>query len=158
MTRSGIGFDAHRFAEGRRLVLGGVDIKHGVGLLGHSDADVLCHAVMDALLGAVAEGDIGKHFPDSDARWKDARSVDLLKNVSELLRGKGWAVVNVDSTVLAENPRLAPHVDAMRSKLAEAMSIAVDRVSVKATTLEGMGSLGRKEGIAAMAVAMVERR
>jgi 2-C-methyl-D-erythritol 2,4-cyclodiphosphate synthase len=157
MFRNGIGFDAHRFAKGRRLILGGVEIEHPVGLLGHSDADVLCHAVMDALLGAIADGDIGKHFPDSDARWKDANSVDLLRLVTERLRSKDWAVVNVDVTVLAESPKLAPHVDNMRANMAEAMGITTERVSIKATTLEGMGALGRKEGIAVMAVASVQK-
>jgi len=157
MFRNGIGFDAHRFAKGRRLILGGVEIEHPVGLLGHSDADVLCHAVMDALLGAIADGDIGKHFPDSDARWKDANSVDLLRLVTERLRSKNWAVVNVDATVLAESPKLAPHVDNMRANMAEAMGITTERVSIKATTLEGMGALGRKEGIAVMAVASVQK-
>jgi len=155
--RSGIGFDAHRFAKDRRLILGGVFIESAQGLLGHSDADVLCHAAMDALLGAVAEGDIGKHFPDTDARWKDARSLDLLRTVAGLLKGKGWRVVNVDATVLAEVPRLAPHIDAMRSNMAEAMGIAAESVSVKATTVEKMGALGRKEGVAVMAIATVER-
>lgn len=157
MIRTGIGFDAHRFADGRRLVLGGVEFEHHRGLLGHSDADVLCHAVMDALLGATADGDIGKHFPDTDARWKDARSVDLLGIVAEGLRSRGWSVVNVDATVLAESPKLAPRIDTMRANLAEAMQIAADRVSVKATTMEGLGTVGRGEGIAAMAVATVER-
>jgi 2-C-methyl-D-erythritol 2,4-cyclodiphosphate synthase len=156
MIRTGIGFDAHRFAEGRQLVLGGVKFEHGRGLLGHSDADVLCHAVMDALLGAVADGDIGKHFPDTDARWKDARSVDMLGIVAERLRTRGWSVVNVDATVLAESPRLAPRIEAMRVNMSEAMRIAADCVSVKATTMEGLGTVGRGEGIAAMAVATVE--
>ena len=153
--RTGIGFDAHRLAAGRRLVLGGVSIAHPEGLLGHSDADVLCHAVMDALLGATADGDIGRHFPDTEARWKDARSLELLRTVAQRLRARQWTVVNVDCTVMAEAPRLAPHIEAMRANMAEALGIAVERVSVKATTLEGMGALGRREGIAVLAVATV---
>ena len=153
--RTGIGFDAHRFADGRRLVLGGVEITGERGLLGHSDADVLTHAVADALLGAVADGDIGAHFPDSDARWKDADSIELLRAVVDRLTKVGRRVGNVDVTVMAEAPRLAPHVPGMRARLAEAMGIAPAAVSVKATTVEGMGALGRGEGIAAMAVASV---
>ena len=156
MIRTGVGLDAHRFAEGRRLVLGGVEFAHARGLLGHSDADVLCHAVMDALLGAVAEGDIGKHFPDADPRWKDARSLDLLRRVADLVRFKSFAIVNVDASVLAESPRLAERMDAMRANLAEAMRTTAERVSIKATTMEGLGAIGRGEGIVAMAVATVE--
>lgn len=158
MRRTGIGFDAHRFAAGRRLVLGGVAIDHAAGLRGHSDADVLCHAVMDALLGAVADGDIGQHFPDTDPAWKGACSLDLLKAVGERLACGGWLVVNVDATVVAEEPRLAPHIPAMREKMAQALGVECGRVSVKATTVEGMGAFGRKEGIGAMAVATVEQR
>jgi 2-C-methyl-D-erythritol 2,4-cyclodiphosphate synthase len=157
MTRTGIGYDAHRLVEGRRVILGGVDIPHERGLLGHSDADVLTHAIMDALLGAIADGDIGRHFPDSDPRWKDARSVDMLRQVAGRVRGAGWAIANADATVLAEAPRLAPHVALMRSRLAEAMGIGPEQVSIKATTMEGLGAIGRREGIAAMAVATVER-
>jgi len=155
LYRTGIGVDAHRFTEGRRLVLGGMEIPHGQGLLGHSDADVLTHALMDALLGAAALGDIGGHFPDTDARWKGAHSVALLRQVAALLRGKGFQIVNTDVTVLAEAPRLAPHIPAMRQCLAEAMGISVECVSVKATTVETMGAIGRREGIAAMATAMI---
>jgi 2-C-methyl-D-erythritol 2,4-cyclodiphosphate synthase len=158
LTRTGIGFDAHRFAAGRRLVLGGVEIPSAVGLAGHSDADALCHAVMDALLGAAADGDIGAHFPDSDARWQDARSLDLLQAVGARLAAAGWRVVNVDATVLAETPRIAPHAAAMRANMAAAVGVPTDCVSVKATTLEGMGALGRREGIAAMAVATLRQR
>ncbi len=155
MIRTGIGFDAHRLAAGRRLVVGGVDIPHDRGLEGHSDADVLAHALMDALLGAVADGDIGHHFPPSDARWKDADSMALLQQVAGRLRTAGWGIVNTDATVLAEAPRLAPFIAAMRQNLARAMSIDVQAVSVKATTVEGMGAIGRREGISAMAVATV---
>ncbi len=155
MIRTGIGFDIHRFAAGRRLVLGGVEIPADRGLLGHSDADVLCHALADALLGAVAAGDIGQHFPDTDPRWKDADSLDLLSRVAVLLSERGAAAVNVDATVLAESPQLAPHIAAMRSKIGAALGLAVDAVSIKATTLEGLGALGRGDGMAAMAVATV---
>jgi 2-C-methyl-D-erythritol 2,4-cyclodiphosphate synthase len=158
MIRTGIGFDIHRFKKGRRLVLGGVDIPHQAGLDGHSDADVLCHAVMDALLGAVADADIGRHFPNTDAWWKGACSLDLLKIVAGRLAARGARIVNVDSTVLAEAPKLAPHVGAMRARMAKAMGIAADCVSVKATTLEKLGALGRGEGMAVMAVATVDAR
>jgi 2-C-methyl-D-erythritol 2,4-cyclodiphosphate synthase len=155
-ARAGIGFDVHPFAEGRRLVLGGVEIAHPLGLAGHSDADVLCHAVMDALLGAAAEGDIGQHFPSGDPRWKDARSLDLLAAVKRLVLGKGLTIVHVDATILAEAPRVAPHAVAMRRNIAEVLDLSVERVSVKATTLERLGAIGRREGIAAMAVATLE--
>lgn len=156
MIRTGIGFDAHRFASGRRLVLGGVEIEHRLGLDGHSDADVLCHAVTDALLGAVADGDIGRHFPDTDNAWKDARSLDLLKTVADRISSKGARVINVDSTVIAQSPKLAAYIDAMRGNIAGALNVSVNCVSVKATTVEKMGALGRGEGIAAMAVVTVE--
>ena len=155
MTRTGIGFDTHCLVAGRRLVLGGVEIPHERGLLGHSDADVLTHALMDALLGAVADGDIGQHFSDRDARWKDADSVALLRQVVSRLRTLGWRVANTDVTVLAEAPRLAPHVPAMRARLAAALEVGEAQVSVKATTVEGLGAIGRREGISAMAVATV---
>ena len=153
--RSGIGFDAHRFAENRALVLGGVTIDFEWGLAGHSDADVLSHAVADAMLGAVADGDIGTHFPDTDARWKDACSLDLLRSVGERLKARQARVVNMDATVIAEQPHLAPYIPAMRAALASALGLDPDKVSVKATTVETMGALGRKEGIAAMAVVCV---
>ncbi len=155
MTRFGIGYDSHRFAEGRRLVLGGVEIPFTRGLAGHSDADVLIHAVCDALLGAAAEGDIGQHFPDNDPLWKGADSTKLLNMVAELLRSKGWEIGNTDATVIAESPKLMPHIAAMRSRLAEAMGIDESRVSVKAKTNEGMDAAGRGEGIMALAVAAV---
>ena len=153
--RSGIGFDTHRLVEGRKLILGGVEIPHPLGLLGHSDADVLAHAIMDALLGAVADGDIGQHFPDTDERWKGADSLDLLRAVVARLASNGWQIVNVDATVLAERPKLMPHIPTMRQRLADAMGIAPAAVSVKATTVEGLGAIGRREGISAMAVATV---
>ncbi len=156
MIRTGIGFDIHRFAAGRKLILGGVLIKSRVGLSGHSDADVLCHAVMDALLGAVADGDIGVHFPDNDKRWKGADSLKLLAVVGARLKKKRAAIVNIDVSVLAERPRLAPYREKMRKNISRALGLDEGRVSIKATTLEGLGALGRGEGIAAMAVASVE--
>jgi 2-C-methyl-D-erythritol 2,4-cyclodiphosphate synthase len=156
MIRTGIGFDLHRFAAGRALILGGVRIDHPVGLLGHSDADVLAHALADALLGAMADGDIGRHFPDTDPRWQGADSLALLGLVVERVRARGAAVVNVDATVMAERPRIAPHAEAMRAKLAATLGLTVGGVSVKATTLEGLGALGREEGIAVMAIATVD--
>jgi len=155
--KTGLGFDAHRFAPNRRLVLGGVEIVHDQGLLGHSDADVLVHAVMDALLGAIADGDIGQHFSDKDPQWKDADSIVLLQHVVKRVHAKGYAIVNIDSTVMAEVPRLAPHIVAMRERMSTAMGISADDVSVKATTVETMGAIGRREGIAAMAIAMVRK-
>ena len=153
--RTGIGFDTHRLVDNRKLILGGVEIEHPQGLLGHSDADVLTHAIMDALLGAIADGDIGQHFPDTDPKWAGADSLVLLKAVTERLHVKGWRIGNIDATVLAERPKLMPHIPAMREKLAQAMSISVDAVSVKATTVEGLGAIGRREGISTMAVATV---
>ena len=157
-TRSGIGYDSHRFAEGRPLVLGGVEVPDAErGLTGHSDADVLTHAVIDALLGAAGLGDIGLHFPDSDERWRDADSIALLGEVCGFLGDHGWAVLHVDSTVVCEAPKLAPHRDAMRARLAGAVGIAPLDVNVKFTTNEGMGFLGRGEGVAALASATVAR-
>jgi len=154
--RIGHGYDVHRLVEGRRLILGGVEIPWEKGLLGHSDADVLTHALMDALLGAAALGDIGKLFPDSDPAYAGADSVELLKIVTERLREAGFRVGNVDCTVIAQRPRLAPHIPAMREKLAAAMGVSLDRVSVKATTEEGLGFSGEGLGIAAHAVALIE--
>lgn len=154
--RTGIGFDTHRLVEGRRLILGGVAIPHPVGLLGHSDADVLTHALMDALLGAIADGDIGQHFPDTDPQWAGADSLALLRAVVARLAAQGWRPANVDATVLAERPKLAPHIPAMRERLADALGLPVGAVSVKATTVEGLGAIGRREGISALAVATVE--
>jgi 2-C-methyl-D-erythritol 2,4-cyclodiphosphate synthase len=158
MIRTGIGFDVHKFDCGRRLILGGVCLPHPRGLLGHSDADVLCHAVADALLGAIADGDIGRHFPDTDAAWKDASSLDILRLVGERVRARKARIQNIDATVLAQAPRIAPYADAMRANLATALAIEVSQVSVKATTAEGLGTIGREEGIAVMAVAGVEAR
>ena len=154
--RVGTGFDVHAFAEGRALILGGVSIKHPVGLLGHSDADVLTHAVMDALLGACAMGDIGKHFPDTDPAYEGADSLALLRHCTELLAAYGWRVGNVDATVIAQAPKLAPHIPAMRANIAEAMAVPAELISVKATTEEGLGFTGSGEGIAAHAVVLIK--
>jgi len=154
--RAGIGYDIHRFEEGRPLILGGVELAGETGLAGHSDADVLLHAIIDALLGACGLGDIGQHFPPEDPQWKGANSLDLLARALALVRVAGFEVGNVDATVIAERPRLAPHVPTMRERIAEALGIDRRRVNVKATTNEGIGAIGRGEGIAAMAVAVVE--
>lgn len=156
--RIGHGYDVHRLTAGRKCIIGGVDIPHETGLLGHSDADVLTHAVMDALLGAAALGDIGKLFPDSDPAYAGADSIALLKNVGERLAGQGWKVGNIDATVIAQAPRLAPHIDAMRENLARALGIEAGQVNVKATTEERLGFTGAKEGIAAHAVCLLEKR
>ena len=155
--RVGHGYDVHRLVEGRALILGGVTVPFDRGLLGHSDADVLTHAVMDALLGAAALGDIGKLFPDSDAAYAGADSIALLERVTALLRKHGWQVGNVDATVVAQAPRLAPYIPDMRRRLAEAMGLDVDGVSVKATTEEKLGFTGSGGGMAAHAVALIER-
>ena len=155
--RTGHGYDVHRLTAGRRLILGGVDIPWEQGLLGHSDADVLTHAVMDALLGAAGLGDIGRHFPDSDPAYCGADSLELLARVVELLTRDGWAVGNVDATVLAQRPKLAPHIPLMRGNLARVMGVPQDRVNVKATTEEGLGFTGAGEGMAAHAVALLTR-
>jgi 2-C-methyl-D-erythritol 2,4-cyclodiphosphate synthase len=156
VSRSGIGYDCHRFAEGRRLVLGGVEIPSERGLVGHSDADVLTHAVIDALLGAAALGDIGQHFPDTDPAHKDANSIELLERVRGLLRAEGFAIANVDATLIIERPAIAPAGDQIRASLAGALGLDVERVSVKATRGEGMGFVGRGEGAACIAIATVE--
>ncbi len=155
--RIGHGYDAHRLAPGRRLVLGGVDIPHPRGLDGHSDADVVVHAVMDALLGAAALGDIGRHFPPGDPAYKDADSLVLLATVTELLAGQGWRPANIDATVIAQEPRLAGYIPQMRARVAAAAGLSADAVSIKATTEEQMGFTGRVEGIAAHAVALIQQ-
>jgi 2-C-methyl-D-erythritol 2,4-cyclodiphosphate synthase len=155
--RIGLGFDVHRLAEGRELWLGGVRIDHPVGVLGHSDADVLLHAVCDALLGALALGDIGHHFPDTDARWKGADSKVLLKEVVRLVRAEGWLVGNVDCTLVMERPRIKPHIPAMRAVMAPLLGVAEDAVSIKATTNEKLGYVGREEGVCAHAVALLHK-
>jgi 2-C-methyl-D-erythritol 2,4-cyclodiphosphate synthase len=155
--RIGNGYDSHRFAAGRKLILGGVEIPSERGLDGHSDADAVAHAVTDALLGATGLGDIGRHFPPSDPQWKDADSMQLLAQVVRLLEGSNFQPVNVDVTVVAEAPKIGPHADAMRERLAAVLGIAPDCVSVKGKTNEGMGWIGRGEGIAVYAVALVDR-
>lgn len=155
--RIGHGFDVHAFASGRRLIIGGVAIPHERGLLGHSDADVLLHALCDALLGAAGLGDIGRHFPDSDPQYKGIDSRKLLRHVGELLKRQGWNTGNVDATIVAQEPRMAPHISAMRENIAEDLNVAVDQVNVKATTTEKLGFIGRGEGIAAEAVCLIVR-
>ena len=154
--RIGHGYDVHRLVEGRKLILGGVEVPHTLGLLGHSDADVLAHAVMDALLGAVALGDIGRHFPDTDPAYKGADSLVLLDHVMALLDQAGWQVGNVDATILAQKPKLAPYIDQMRDNLARRMKAAPEQVNVKSTTEEKLGFTGAEQGIAAHAVCLLE--
>ena len=157
MFRIGTGHDTHRLAEGRPLVLGGVRVESDRGAAGHSDADALAHAITDAILGALCEGDIGVHFPDSDPQWKDADSLELLARVVWLAGRRGYAIVNVDATVLLELPRLRPHVQAMRENLAQVLSVDVACVSVKAKTGEGLGAVGERRAVAVQAVALLER-
>lgn len=157
MMRVGIGFDVHPLEAGRKLVLAGVDIPFEKGLAGHSDGDALTHAVVDALLGAAALGDIGTHFPSSDPRYRAVRSLLLLERVAGMLRDKGWRIENVDATIVAERPRLTPFVEAMRKGLGAALDLPIDRVGVKAKTTDGLGYAGRGEGITAYAVALLEQ-
>jgi len=156
--RVGHGFDAHRLVEGRPFILGGVTIPHLTGPLGHSDADVLAHAISDALLGAAALGDLGAHFPDSDPQWKGADSMRLLAAVHELVGRRGWHIVNIDATIVVQQPKLAPHLPAMRERLAEVLALDIETISVKAKTSEGMGYTGDGSGIAAYAVALLGPR
>ena len=158
MIRVGQGSDIHALVAGRRLIIGGVDIPHERGLLGHSDADVLVHAVIDALLGAAALGDIGRHFPDSDERYRGADSRVLLRATRDLLAQAGWAIVNIDSTINAQRPKMAPHIPQMIETLAADLQLPTDRVNVKAKTAESLGFVGRQEGISADAVALIEAR
>ncbi len=155
--RIGHGYDVHKLVEGRKCILGGVDIPYEKGLLGHSDADVLLHAISDALLGAAALGDIGKHFPDTDAAYKNADSLVLLSRVNEIINQAGYKVSNIDSTVIAQAPKLAPHIEKMRKNIANALSTELDAISVKATTEERLGFTGRGEGISAHAVCIIEK-
>jgi 2-C-methyl-D-erythritol 2,4-cyclodiphosphate synthase len=155
--RVGEGWDVHRLVEGRPLVLGGVRIPHSHGLLGHSDADALCHAITDALFGAAALGDIGRHFPDTDAAYRGADSLALLAEAARRVQAAGWTLVNVDSTVIAQAPKLAPHIDAMRDSLARALGVSRDCVNVKAKTAEGLGAVGEGGAIEARAVCLLER-
>lgn len=154
--RTGIGVDAHRFEAGRDLFLGGVEIEADMGLAGHSDADVLLHAIMDALLGACGAGDIGEFFPDDDPAYKDASSIDLLERVHEEVRSRGYAVVNVDAVVICEGPKISPYRERMRERIAHALEVGTEAVSVKGTTTEGMGFTGRGEGVIAMASVLIE--
>ncbi|TSK04688.1 MAG: 2-C-methyl-D-erythritol 2,4-cyclodiphosphate synthase [Geobacter sp.] len=156
--RIGHGYDVHRLVEGRKLILGGVDVPYVKGLLGHSDADVLLHAISDAILGAIGEGDIGKHFPDTDPAYKGADSLKLLRHVMDLAENKGYRVGNVDATVVAQRPKLAPFIAQMRSNIAATLGTEEDRVNVKATTTEELGFAGRGEGIAAYSVALLEKK
>jgi len=156
--RIGHGYDVHRLVEGRKLVLGGVEIPHETGLLGHSDADVLLHAICDAILGAIGEGDIGRHFPDTDPAYKGASSIKLLRQVMLLAREKGYDTGNVDATIVAQRPKLAPSIPQMVRNVAAALETEPERINVKATTTEELGFAGRKEGIAAYAVALMEKR
>ncbi|MHB8761493.1 MAG: 2-C-methyl-D-erythritol 2,4-cyclodiphosphate synthase [Coriobacteriia bacterium] len=155
--RIGLGYDAHAFAEGRMLVLGGVTVPHPRGLLGHSDADVLVHAIMDAILGAMREGDIGHHFPDADMRYAGISSIELLGRVAGIVTRNGYRLVDVDTVLVLEQPRIAPHREAMQERIADALGVEPRRVGVKATTTEGLGFEGRGEGVAAQAVALLER-
>ena len=157
MTRCGIGYDAHRLVAGRKLILGGVEIAHSLGLEGHSDADVLSHAIADALLGAIGESDIGHHFPNNDESIRGISSIAILERVNAVLRTKLARPTNVDATLIAEAPKIAPHIPAMREKIARALQLDPSRISIKATTNEGLGTIGRGEGMAAMAVASVEQ-
>ena len=155
--RVGLGYDAHRLTAGRKLILGGAEIPYGKGLLGHSDADVLVHAVMDALLGAAALGDIGKHFPDTDPEYEGISSIRLLEHVGRLLDEKGYVIENIDATIIAQRPKMRPYIDQMRENIAEALKIETDQVNVKATTEEGLGFTGSGEGISSQAVCALER-
>jgi 2-C-methyl-D-erythritol 2,4-cyclodiphosphate synthase len=157
MYRSGIGYDTHRFAEGRKLVLGGVEIPHARGLEGHSDADVLTHAIADALLGAIGERDIGHHFPNTEEAIRGINSLEILQRVGEILAEKKCRIANVDATLIAEAPKIGPYLEAMRGKISAVLAIDVLRIGIKATSNEGMGALGRGEGMAALAVASVEQ-
>jgi 2-C-methyl-D-erythritol 2,4-cyclodiphosphate synthase len=158
MTRVGIGYDSHRFESGRSLVLGGLPIPHSQGLAGHSDADAVAHALTDAILGAAGAGNIGQLFPDTDPQWKDADSMELLRTAHELVRGRGYTLVQADLTIIAEQPKLAPHLIPMAAALAERVGLPAGAINVKAKTNEGMGCIGRGEGIAVIAVAALEAR
>ncbi|MBE9073542.1 2-C-methyl-D-erythritol 2,4-cyclodiphosphate synthase [Microcystis sp. LEGE 08355] len=153
--RIGNGYDIHRLVTGRPLILGGVEIAHTVGLLGHSDADVLTHAIMDAMLGALSLGDIGHYFPPTDPQWQGANSLKLLEQVNQLIVDKGWQINNIDSVIVAEKPKMKPHLNAMRAKLAETLKINLEQVGIKATTNEQLGPVGREEGIAVYAVVLL---
>lgn len=153
--RVGLGYDVHKLVENRRLILGGVDIPYEKGLLGHSDADVLLHAIMDAMLGAAALGDIGKHFPDTDEAYKGISSMKLLEHTAALIKNHGYTVGNIDATIIAQRPKMAPHIDAMRKNVAEAVGVPIENINIKATTEEGLGFTGSGEGIASQAVCLL---
>jgi 2-C-methyl-D-erythritol 2,4-cyclodiphosphate synthase len=157
MIRIGQGYDVHQLVEGRKLIIGGIEIPFEKGLLGHSDADVLLHAITDAILGALGMGDIGKHFPDTDDAFKDADSKELLRNVWKLVRTKGYILGNVDATIIAQRPKMAPHIEQIRETLARCLESEIDRINVKATTTEKLGFTGREEGIASMAVVLLQK-
>jgi 2-C-methyl-D-erythritol 2,4-cyclodiphosphate synthase len=153
--RVGLGYDVHKLVEGRKLIIGGVDVPHETGLLGHSDADVLVHAVMDSILGALALGDIGKHFPDTDEKYKGFDSIKLLEFVYNLIRGKGYAVGNIDCTIIAQSPKMAPYIEKMRNNISKALNTDINNINVKATTEEGLGFTGTKQGIAAQSICLL---
>ena len=155
--RVGLGYDVHKLVDGRKLIIGGVDIPHEKGLLGHSDADVLVHAVMDSILGALALGDIGKHFPDTDEKYKGADSIKLLEFVYNLIDEKGYAIGNIDCTIIAQSPKMAPHIQNMRENIAKTLNTSIENINVKATTEEGLGFTGNGEGVAAQAVCLIEK-
>ena len=155
--RVGMGYDVHKLVEGRDLIIGGVRIPHTLGLLGHSDADVLLHAIMDALLGAAGLGDIGKHFPDTDPQYKGISSMKLLSHVAELIREKGYVVENIDATIIAQKPKMAPHIPEMRENIAKALGIEISQLNIKATTEEGLGFTGQGEGISSQAICSLYR-
>lgn len=156
--RIGLGYDVHRLVEGRKLIIGGVEIPNEKGLLGHSDADVLIHAIMDAILGAAALGDIGKHFPDTDEKYKGISSIKLLNYVFDLIDNKGYCIINVDATIVAQKPKMRPYIDDMRKNISHALNISIDDVNVKATTEEGLGFTGSQEGISAQAICLINKK
>lgn len=156
--RIGLGYDVHKLVEGRPLIMGGVNIPHEKGLLGHSDADVLIHAIMDSMLGALALGDIGKHFPDTDEEYKGADSMKLLKCVNDLINEKGYVVNNIDSIIIAQSPKMAPHIQSMRKNIADVLNTSIDNISVKATTEEGLGFTGTKQGISAQSICLLNKK
>ena len=156
--RIGMGYDVHKLVEDRDLILGGVKIPYSLGLLGHSDADVLLHAIMDSLLGAAALGDIGKHFPDSDHRYKGISSIELLKHVGSLLKENDWLIENIDSTIIAQKPKMAPHIENMRKNISEALNINIDQINVKATTEEGLGFTGEGKGISSQSICLLTKK
>lgn len=156
--RIGLGYDVHRLVEGRKLIIGGVEIPNEKGLLGHSDADVLIHAIMDAILGSAALGDIGKHFPDTDEKYKGISSIKLLNYVFDLIDNKGYCIINVDATIVAQKPKMRPYIDDMRKNISHALNISIDDVNVKATTEEGLGFTGSQEGISAQAICLINKK